>query len=149
MDLIKVLKQFKAIEPDKSFATRSRGLILGAQTKTPVGFWGVVLRNIESGAALALTGLLIFVILGGLSAWNQAFSPAPFEALNPASLRAEAQAVDIQIELTNLSYESAPAKTGESTAAFSPALTTSEPQNDAQSEEKAFSIDEALDFLSE
>lgn len=150
MDLLKTLKQFKTIEPDRGFTERSRGLILGVRTGSKISLWDIVIRNVESGASLALAGLLIFTILGGLSAWNQAFSPAPFEALNPTSLRAEAQAVDIQIELANLNYEAAPTRAGgESTAIFSPTIKQSAQDGATVSEKQSLSLSEALELLSE
>jgi len=158
MDLFKSLKNLKNIEADREFTKKSRSLLLNTKQRSASGFWGVVLNNIEVGASMALAGLLMFAILGGLNAWSF-LSPVDITSLDPESLRAEAEAIDIQIELTNLSYEdsirtlSAPESTD--------AVVISEPQNeqtptkddrddrDDRDEPAELSIDEALRLLSQ
>lgn len=60
--------------------------------------------NVESAATLALAGLCLFLVFAGFSVWKS-FSPLGIAQLDLASLRAEAQAIDIQIRLSGLHYE--------------------------------------------
>ncbi len=156
MDIFKSLQNLKAIEPEKDFTIKSRSLILGENRGVGVMLWGIILRNVELGASMALVGLLIFMILGGFSAWNF-FAPLQITNLDPSSLKAEAQAIDIQIQLTNLNYAEGTAlttKVSESTVAQP---SPKKVKDQAQSGEKStpsgnssapISIDEALQELS-
>ncbi|MDO8536718.1 MAG: hypothetical protein Q7R94_00525 [bacterium] len=157
MDPLQILKQFKNIEPDKDYTRKSRFLILHSAEQTKFGFWKLILKNTELGTAVALTGLLIFMILGGFSAWSVT-SPLGIANLDPAGLKAEAQAIDIQIELTNLNYseDAAAIRSAESTPKAAPEedlLKTELPADpttpDTTSTSNAVSIDEALQKLSE
>lgn len=160
MDLIKNLKQLKNIEADRAFTERSRNLILGPERGAAVGFWNIVLKNVEVGASLALAGLLIFMILGGFSALKFLSPLRQLTAIDPISLRAEADAINIQIQLTGLDYEEGGPETklNKSTPAFAPDSDTETKTSEEQevvSEEPAddsplkLSIDEALQILSE
>lgn len=102
-DLLTNLKKLQRLEPDARFTAQSRALVLSKTARKNA--WGVILEHLELGASLALAGVLIVAILGGLSSWKLL---APFHAsnLDTAGLKAEAQAVDAQIELTNLTYQS-------------------------------------------
>lgn len=100
-DIIKQLKKLQKIEADSRFIKQSRGLLVGTQKTRNV--WGIILRNLELGASFALAGILIITILGGFSAWKF-LSPLKLSNLDTTDLKAEAQAVDIQIQLTNLDY---------------------------------------------
>jgi hypothetical protein len=151
-----ILKQFKLIEADRDFVKKSRRLILISGHAPRMGFLGVVFRTIELGASVALVSLAIFMILGGFSS-SRVLSPLQISNLDPNSIKAEAHAIDMQIELSNLNYKEgalAP-KTSESTPSVpqnsagktsepsqvSPAATSSTPQ--------PVGVDEALDKLSE
>jgi len=61
MDLFDTLKKLKRIEPDKEFSANSRVFILNTAPKIRMSAWGLILKNIELGAALALAGFLIFL----------------------------------------------------------------------------------------
>lgn len=107
MDLLENIKKLKGIEADKDFTERSRSLILSAgREQNRFSFWQLVFKNLEIGTTLALAGLLILMILGGFSAWK-ILAPLQLSSLDQASLRAEAQAIDIQIKLAGLNYEEA------------------------------------------
>ena len=166
MDPIEILKQFKNIEPDKDYTKKSRFLIVHSTRKNKFGFWQLFLKNIELGTTVALTGLLIFMILGGFSAWRIT-SPLQISDLDPTGLKAEAQAIDIQIELANLNYNGGVTsiKSAESTPA-TPQQNSSQAEaekivpkpieaeniaatQDNISTSSAVSIDEALQKLSE
>ncbi len=159
MNLNELLKQFKYIEADREYTRKSRSLILSAKHTARVSLADIFLKNVQLAASVALAGLLIFMIVGGFSAWRM-FSPLQIANLDPVGLKAEAQAIDIQIQLANLNYGEAalaPAKSGESTPAITPApapapkqetsaVTAPALQDNATS---AVSIDEALDKLSQ
>jgi hypothetical protein len=158
MDLLDLLKKLKSIEPDKEFSLNSRNLILNTPPKVRVSFLGILLKNLELGAALALAGLLIFLTIGGFSAWKF-FSPLELANFDATSIRAEAQAIDIQIKLANLNYIESTSTLvgGESTkmAASGPGNGTS-PAGGALGGEKnngnsssSISIDEVLEKLSQ
>lgn len=150
-NIVQKLKRLQNIAPDAGYTRRSRSLIVEAPiTRKPImSPWQVLVRGLEFGSAIALTAALLLVILGGFSAWK-AVSPFQLGSLDPASLRAEAEAVDIQIELTNLAYpEAAPsAASPESTV-----MTTRTPEApaavEATSSPEKVSVDEALDILAE
>ncbi|KKW45316.1 MAG: hypothetical protein A3A43_03150 [Candidatus Liptonbacteria bacterium RIFCSPLOWO2_01_FULL_56_20] len=105
MKLESVLKNLQHIEADRGYTKRSRNLILssGLPTFSFQNSWQVALRALQSGSAIALAGLLLVLTLGGFSAW-QFLSPFQISSLDPASLKAEAQAIDIQVQLTQVSY---------------------------------------------
>lgn len=157
MDIFKNLQSLKAIEPRKDFTIKSRSLILGEDRPMVATIWGIILKNVEMGASLALVGLLIFMILGGFSAWNF-FAPLRISNLDPASLKAEAQAVDIQIQLTNLNYAEAaalPTKISESTVPAQAPASKDQKRTKSGEESVPFenstapvSIDEVLQELS-
>lgn len=101
-DILKQLKKLRSIQADKRFTERSRFLIVGEHK--PRNVWSVILKNVELGATFALAGVLIITIFGGFSTWKF-LSPLKLSNLDTTGLTAEAQAVDIQIQLSNLSYD--------------------------------------------
>jgi hypothetical protein len=103
MNLIELLKQFKHVEPDRDFSRKSRDIILGSRTSFRANAWTLFAQNLEFGVSVALASLLIVMVVGGFSAWS-ILSPFPISNLDPAGLRAEAEAIDIQIRLTHLDY---------------------------------------------
>ena len=157
MDLLKLLKELKKIEPDKDFTLKSRSFILNlnkldpasrvGQDRPAVSVWQILRSNIEFGASIALMVAMVYVMLGGLSS-SKVGAPIQISNLDPAGLRAEAQAIDIQIQLTNLSSlklsESTPAlqqESGGGTTGFA------DLKNNSTTVEYV-SVDEALDKLS-
>lgn len=164
MDLINLLKKLKSIEPNGEFTRNSRRLILATRQGQRINaIMGLILKNLEMGASLALAGLLIFMIFGGFTAWKL-FTPLEFSNLDPSGLKAEAQAIDIQIQLTNLNYNESSIlpKLNESTNplglgqeisnAESSTKTVNVQENTAptaQPNSNTLTIDEALQRLSE
>lgn len=157
MNILTILKQLKNIEPDREFSRKSRSLVLGRESEKRLTLGEWILNNLGAAAALALASVLIFVIIGGFSNWK-IFSPLKLSSLDPASLRAEAEAIDIQIKLSNVGY-SAPnlIKQAESTLSAAPqgakgsqvsGLNASSSSTNSTSSE-ALSIDQALDKLSQ
>ena len=106
MNLLELLKQFKTIEPDPAFKEQSKRAVLATMPAAPVAHgWSAqrtIWKIIETGAAVALTGFFVLLITGSLS--GSEFSPVQYSAIDPQSLHAEAQAIDIQIQLANVNY---------------------------------------------
>ena len=105
MDLLQLLKQLNKIEPDPEYTRRSKLAILGLpennQKRTA---WGLVWSSIRFSTGAMVTGLVIVLIFVAFSAIKFS-SPTPLAALDPITLRAEAEAIDIQIQLATLGYE--------------------------------------------
>lgn len=159
-DIIKQLKKLQSIEADKRFTERSRVLIVGTHKQR--GVWDLILKNIELGASFALAGILLVTILGGFSAWKF-LSPLKLSNLDTTDLTAEAQAVDIQIQLTNLNYDEIAGATKSTTPSAEQKNTTIKIQKKNLAEQEgtlgavatsspnneALSIEEALEKLAE
>lgn len=132
MKLFDILKQFKSIEPDRGYAERSRREILAAPQSERLTMRGVFafLHAIETGAAVALAGLFMLILTGSFSN-APAIVPIQSAVIDPQVLHAEAQAVDMQIQLANIEYAqvtstdaqgSTPATAGAVKPAFTKAL---------------------------
>lgn len=123
MELLKLLKQLKNIEPDRDYALRSKSLILSAarfdapavERKT---LWSLLFEN-RMRSAVVLGA--IFLAAAGVFASSKIFAPLAISTLDPAALRAEAEAIDIQIQLTNLTYSEVAPDGNETTPAVIPA----------------------------
>lgn len=105
MDPLTLLKQLKNIEPDAEYRRRSRAQILAstrASQSLPLNILDFLVRGLEIGSAIAVTSFILILILGGFG--GRGAPPHGFSPLNLDSLKAEAEAIDIQIELTNLQY---------------------------------------------
>lgn len=134
MNIFEGLKQFKNIKPAAGFTTSSRDRILGRKFRLQD-----VIRQNASMAFATLSLALLFVFAG-----TQFFANFHVASVDPRGLRAEAQAIDIQIQLTNLNY-TPPAGGNETTPA-----TAAHPQPFASSEPSGGDgIDNALKALSE
>ncbi|HVN26381.1 MAG TPA: hypothetical protein VMT99_01880 [Candidatus Paceibacterota bacterium] len=104
MNLFETLRQFKRIRPDASYADHSKRAILAtAQNPVPMSPFRGILQFIETGAAVALAGFFILLITGAFS--NSGYiTPVQYSVIDAAGIHAEAQAIDMQIELSHLSY---------------------------------------------
>lgn len=107
MNLLDILKQFKNIAPDPAFKESSKRAILAREPLAAVAPRGwsaqrTLWRILETGVAVALTGFFVLLITGAFS--GSALAPVQYSAISPESLRAEAQAIDIQIQLANVTY---------------------------------------------
>ncbi len=105
MKLFDILKQFKSIAPDEQFAARTKRDVLASPQQEPLAVRGVfaVFRMVETGVAVALAGLFILILTGGLGKGGS-ISPVQYSVIDPTDLRAEAQAIDTQIKLADISY---------------------------------------------
>jgi len=101
----------------------SRRLIIGEEAPYRASFPVFTMRGFlanlaKSGSAIALSAALLFLLVGSFSLWR-IFVPQGTALIDPAGLRAEAQAIDIQIELSNLAYhEPAAALSNETSSPF-------------------------------
>lgn len=114
MDLLKELKNLKNVSPDAEFLLRSKRDILEPRVLARQ-FFGIDFTNSRMAfATLGLVGIFVFGFV-------RLASPMKVAKVDPGALKAEAQAIDIQIELTNLNYvdtekgdmETTPARTSE------------------------------------
>lgn len=159
MNLFEILKQFKNIQPDSGFsATSKRALLARAEAASSWSAKRTLFRILETGAAVTLTGFFVLLITGAFS--GSRFAPIQYSAIDPQGLRAEAEAIDIQIQLANLNYvgptaESTaqiakPAATARAFSAITPA--TSSPAAAASTSTptatSTLTIDQALEKLS-
>ena len=105
MNLFETLKHFKSIEPDPHYSDKSKRMILALpqnvleERRVMAGFWGVL----ETGIAVVLAGLFI-ILITGIFPGASYLTPVQYSVIDPQGLHAEAQAIDLQIELANLNY---------------------------------------------
>jgi hypothetical protein len=117
MNLLETLRELKKLQPDQTFSENSRRAILASIPTEPLSPRRFFARSLAAAGSLVLAGALVFIISGGLSATDLA---PRFSSIDPTALRAEAQAIDTQINLLNVSYT-------ESTAPASVAIKTKQP----------------------
>ncbi|TSC60592.1 MAG: hypothetical protein LiPW15_470 [Parcubacteria group bacterium LiPW_15] len=101
MNSLEILKKLKEIAPERYYAERSRAQILATEQPRRLSPWKIFAESMEAGSAMVLAGALLILILGGFSGINV----LNIASLNPTSLKAEADAIDMQIQLTDLSYQ--------------------------------------------
>lgn len=155
MDTQNILKQLKTLEPDKGYTLRSRTEVLLSSrpelTKKQSGMLRIFGEVFQSVSAIALTSVAIIVIFGGFSVWR--LVKPGLLALDPAGLRAEAQAIDIQIQLAGIEYqESTAAQAGvvsNGRTSIVVSSSKSEPGAEEAPSSTFVSVDEALKALTE
>lgn len=105
MKLSDLLKQFKHIEPDPQFSERSKREVLLSPRPEQGTMRGVFafLHILETGAAVVLAGFFILILTGSFSP-ARSVAPIQYSVVDPEGLHAEAQAIDMQIQLANLAY---------------------------------------------
>jgi hypothetical protein len=101
MNLLETLQQLKTIKPDPAFSDNSRRAVLASVPTEPFSSRYLFARFLAATGSLVLAGALIFIIAGGLSTTNLA---PQFSSIDPTALHAEAQAIDMQIDLLNVNY---------------------------------------------
>lgn len=153
MHLKELLKRIREIEPDATYATRSRHLIMGGgiNREEPVALspWQIFLQSLQFGSAIALFAVLLILIVGGFSTWKF-LSPLRLTGLEPTSLEAEAQAVDIQIQLTDIVYsEPLGLDNKTSTSPYGDEVKKQAENLGIKTTPPKITIDEALDLLSQ
>jgi len=118
MEIFEILKQFKNIEPDPAYKETAKRAVLAA---TPRRKWsvGTVFAHIfETAIAGTLAVFFIMAIASEFSS-SPYVAPLQLSVINPAALHAEAQAVDMQIELAKLTYQES-TTTAQSTLRIAP-----------------------------
>lgn len=109
MKLFSTLSQLKKIQPNPEYTRVSRlDLVSRAQTIHPranlrSAIATFLLSNFEAGGAIVLSGLAIFLFFGGFSFLGSAL-PLGLSSFDRSALKAEAEAIDIQIKLADVSY---------------------------------------------
>ena len=161
MEILDIFKKFKQMNPDADYTKRSRSFIVETPfvVASPLTSpWRAFMQSLQFGSAIALVGATVILIVGGFSSWKF-LSPFRMANLDIATLRAEAEAVSIQVELTDINYREnnkPPASASASTTATTKKVVS--PQISAAAEElgltpatssESLSIEEALDKLSE
>ena len=123
MKLSDILKQFKTIQPDADYSRRSRAEILLSPQNERRTMRGVFafLHIIETGAAVALVAFFILMVTRGFSP-TRSVAPMQYAVIDPVGLHAEAQAIDMQIQLADIVYPQV-TSTATATPAASAALT--------------------------
>lgn len=99
------LKRLNRIEPDPAYAERSRRLIISAPQKLRVSIWDNFMNSLRSGSAVAVAVLALVILGGGYSMMRYLKTTG---GLDRGALSAEAQAIDMQIELADIKYSSLP-----------------------------------------
>jgi len=155
MGIFGEIKKLKNIVPDEAYSKNSLRLILSEPVNEVTGFRTFLRLALRSGSAVAVAGIFLIIILGSLS-FIKTFTPVGISSLDPTGLRAEAQAIDIQIELANFNYKEIAASAGftggaKTTAAFSKnnGPTASAPAAGPETTSSAPTIDDVLEKLSQ
>jgi len=114
MDSLEILKKFKTISPDPAYSEKSKRAILATVPKERWTFGRGLAHILEAGIAVSLVSFFIFVITGQFV--NTPYvAPVQFSVINPQALKAEAQAVDIQIQLADVAYQASTSTVNETT----------------------------------
>jgi hypothetical protein len=143
MTLKEALQNMKAIMPDPLFAadTRSR-LLYGAKHRFTLK--DLIRENIELGAAIALTGLLVVV---GLGAWNLK-APNGLQSLDVKGLKAEADAIsDVRVEMEQIEYTESTSTKGAVKKSVVKKAGIAAPSTTTSTNEESLSPTDALDAL--
>jgi hypothetical protein len=126
MNVQDILKQFKTIQPDAAFTEKSKRAILAQTPREPISARRFIFGLLETGIAVALAGFFILVVTGQFPK-NSYIAPVQLSVVNPETLHAEAQAVDIQIQLANLTYQESSSTSDESTPQVAAAIVAEQP----------------------
>ncbi|MEK7546621.1 MAG: hypothetical protein AAB536_00325 [Patescibacteria group bacterium] len=107
MEPIELLKKFKHLGADSDYTRKSKIVILSQGNDKLAGF-SLASREIaagvfRSGWSIAMTAVMLLLAIGSFSILK-ILSPAKTSVVDIGGLRAEAQAIDAQIELTNVFY---------------------------------------------
>lgn len=122
MKISEIFSQFKNIKPDPLYAEKSKRVVLASpQTPANVRERGIMvfLRALETGVALVLAGFFIMLATGTFN--GSPLAPVQYSVIDPNGLHAEAQAIDIQIQLANLDYSEVPPAASGATTTVLPA----------------------------
>jgi len=104
MDLYDLLKKLQTIEPNRDYTETSRRVVLSTPRVAKLSPFRILFRALESSAAVLVASMLVLIFFGGFSVLRILTPGAPSKTFDPLTLRAEAEAIDIQIQLANLNY---------------------------------------------
>lgn len=108
-----IFTKLKTVTPSQEFKARSRMLVLSSAQNEPISFSirEIAPRIFRSGFTFAMSAAMLFLLAGGLSAFNKnVISPAVLSALDPESLNKEMENFDIQIKIAQVKYYDSSAK---------------------------------------
>lgn len=143
MDLFKELKDLKNIEPSQGFISRSQKDIFFSPIPTARPFDFILMNQRMVFATMGIAAVFVFGIF-------RFVSPVKIANIDPHGLKAEAEAIQIQIELTNLSYPEAEEKSEDTQTTPSQAVSIKTVKRESQpSVTLDESIDKALEELAE
>jgi len=154
MTLFEEIKKLRAIGASREYTEKSRRLIL---SHTPHAHparaeaFAFFVRAVRAGSTALVSGaFIILLILGGVAA-SRFFSPVEFGGLENGAIKAEADLIDIQIQLTELGeYKEEALVHAESTLRTEPLLKPAPTVTEQKkSEKKPVTLEAALDILSE
>ena len=107
MEPIEILKKLKSLKADPGYTKRSRMTILKdadrEETGFHLGFKKIIVSVFHSGWSIALTAALFLMAISSFSILK-VLSPATTAIADLAGIRAEAQDVDMQIQIVNVAY---------------------------------------------
>lgn len=106
MEILEVLKKFKHIKPGEDYTLHSREIIVASPfvpAPERIGPWRAFVQSIQFGSAIALVGAGVLLIMGAFSSWKF-LSPFRTASLDITALRAEAEAINMQVQLTDINY---------------------------------------------
>lgn len=107
MELIELLKKLRFLKADSKYTKESRTFILSINKSEKAGFSSAIKEVISgvfrSGWSMALTAALLLLAISSFSILKLIY-PATTAVVDITGLRAEAQAIDAQIELTSVTY---------------------------------------------
>lgn len=107
MELIDILKKLRAIKADSGYIKESRSFILssGKHNEPNLAFFAkeLAIGVFRSGWSIALTAVLLLLTMGSFSI-IKVLHPVTTAVVDVAGMKAEAQAIDAQIELTGVEY---------------------------------------------
>lgn len=109
MEMNELLKKLKNINPDSDYSRKSRMIVLShKENHMPVvsfSFRQIAAGVLRSGWSMALTAIFLLLAIGSFSVLKL-LSPATTAVVDITGLKAEAQAIDAQIEFANVVYNS-------------------------------------------
>ncbi len=115
-DILKQLQELKKLKPDEIFCVRSLSLILKTQPAQPEprGIFITIRRGcVDVLEQASLFGVVAFLLVLGIATFyflgDQ--SPFPLPGINPATIIAEAESINIHIDLPELNYRGGEIKT--------------------------------------
>lgn len=121
MELIELLKKLRALKADSVYTKESRAFILntGRHERVNLAFFAkeIVSGIFRSGWSMALTAALLLMTIGSFSVLKLLY-PITTAVVDVSGLKAEAQAIDAQIELTGIQYDATAMENKTSTASM-------------------------------